>query len=63
MKVRVEPGKCLGYATCVLAAPEVFDLGEDGLVTLLAEEPSEDLRMAVRQAVRDCPTRTLAIDS
>ena len=35
MRIAVDLSKCDGYANCVMAAPDVFDLGDDGLVVVL----------------------------
>ncbi|MBS1878948.1 MAG: ferredoxin [Actinobacteria bacterium] len=62
MKVKVDLTLCQGYANCVDAAPEVFDLGDNGLVVLLVEEPGPEHEHAVREAARLCPVRAIEID-
>jgi ferredoxin len=63
MKVLVQASKCLGYANCMVAAPDVFEVGDDdGVVHLLVESPGEEQREAVERAVADCPTRAIAIE-
>lgn len=63
MKVTVFPEKCEGYACCVIAAPEVFDLEPtSGRVVLLLAEPDEQLREVVEEAARDCPVRAISVD-
>lgn len=62
MKVQVDLQLCQAYANCLLAAPDVFDLDEEGSnAVILQEHPSEDLREAVEEAVRDCPTQAISI--
>jgi ferredoxin len=62
MKVTVAEEKCEGYACCVIAAPEVFDIDTaTGRVVILLEEPGEDLREAVEEAARDCPVRVITV--
>lgn len=55
----VDLGKCQGYANCVVAAPHMFDLTEDGKVAILADgvEPAD--REAVEDAIAACPTAAL----
>ncbi|WP_240509884.1 ferredoxin [Streptomyces malaysiense] len=54
--VEVDTEVCVGAGQCVLAAPGVFDQREeDGIVKLLAAEPSQEVRDAVREAVHLCP--------
>jgi ferredoxin len=60
MRVTVDLRLCQGYANCVDSAPDVFDLGENGLVVLLQEEPPADHEHAVREAVRLCPVQAIS---
>lgn len=60
-RVEADLKKCEGYANCVLAAPEVFDLGSDGKVVVLNPECDESLRPQVAEAVRNCPTGALSM--
>ncbi|MCI2423014.1 ferredoxin [Saccharopolyspora sp. K220] len=63
MKVTVDQDACVASGQCVLVAPEVFDQHEDdGIVTLLTERPGAEVRDEVRQAVRICPARAVAVD-
>jgi ferredoxin len=43
-----------------LAAPTIFEVGEDGQTHLLSE-PSDDDLPAVREAVADCPASALSL--
>lgn len=62
MKVVVDLDKCLGYANCVVDAPEVFEIPDDQMVVrLLQPTPDEALRQAVEQAVLDCPAKAIEI--
>jgi ferredoxin len=61
MKVAVDTAKCSGIGLCEMAAPTVFEVGDDGQAQAINPEPSEDERDAVEQAVRECPTSALSI--
>ena len=62
MKVIVELVRCELHWDCVLAAPEVFDIGDDDeVVSLLNDEPGEELRAKVEEAVRNCPVTALRL--
>ncbi|MCV7412379.1 ferredoxin reductase [Mycobacterium florentinum] len=61
MKVAVDTTKCSGIGLCEMAAPTVFEVGDDGQAQAINPEPSEDERAAVEQAVRECPTSALSI--
>ncbi|BBY25769.1 ferredoxin [Mycobacterium stomatepiae] len=61
MKVAVDTAKCSGIGLCEMAAPAVFEVGDDGQAQAINPQPSEDERDAVEQAVRECPTGALSI--
>ena len=61
MRITANRDVCVSGGMCVLTAPEVFDQDEeDGLVTVLAPDPPEELRERVIEAVRLCPSRALS---
>ncbi|WP_213771877.1 ferredoxin [Bradyrhizobium sp. dw_78] len=63
MRVLIDQEKCCGAGQCVVAAPAVFDQGEDdGIVLLLNAEPPAELHDAVRQAIRVCPALAITIE-
>jgi ferredoxin len=63
MKVIVDFDACAAHGDCVVAAPEIFDLGEDDeTVTLLDPEPPEDLRPQAQAAVDACPMAAIRIE-
>lgn len=62
MHVTVDPGSCQAYGNCLLEAPDVFDLDEEGAVAVvLQSNPPEQLRAAVEAAVRSCPVQALTL--
>jgi ferredoxin len=63
MKVVVNFDVCMGNAQCMLAAPEVFEVREDGFLYVLQEEPQEALRAKVENAARLCPTQAITIET
>jgi ferredoxin len=52
----------MGNAQCMLAAPQVFEVRDDGMLYVLQEEPPEALRAAVENAARLCPTQAITIE-
>ena len=44
MKIVVDFDKCASNARCMKAAPEVFEVREDGFLYILQEDPPESLR-------------------
>ncbi|MFB7508343.1 ferredoxin [Streptomyces broussonetiae] len=62
MRVTTEQDRCVGSGQCAMLSPEVFDQDDAGLVVVLQQEPGEDLRAGVLQAVDLCPSRSLHVE-
>jgi len=62
MKVVVDLNACDLHGLCVEAAPEVFEIGDDGALHVLIETPDQSLRANVDKAVRECPTGAISIE-
>jgi ferredoxin len=62
MKVVVDLSICDLHGLCVEAAPEVFEIGDDGELHILNETPPEGLRAKVNAAVKGCPTGAISIE-
>lgn len=56
MRIRVDPDKCQGHARCYGLAPELFDIDDYGLSSVVADGsvPAE-LEEKVRLAIANCP--------
>jgi ferredoxin len=52
---------CEGHGVCVLTAPEVFELDDDDNLTVVNDQPGEELRKAVLDAEASCPKRAIRI--
>ena len=55
-------GACQGYANCVVAADDVFDLDDEGVVVLLRTTVPEADRARVEEAARSCPVSALWLE-
>jgi ferredoxin len=62
MRVFVDRDRCETHAQCVLAAPEVFRLDENGELEFAAT-PDDSLREVVEEAVEICPTQAIRLES
>jgi len=62
MKVVVDFDKCQSHAVCTSAAPEVFEVDDQGLLNVLIEAPGDDLRAKVERAARECPTMAISLE-
>ncbi|ABG99208.1 ferredoxin [Rhodococcus opacus] len=60
--VKANLGACQGYANCVVAADDYFDIDDDGVVELLSVEVPESERGRVDSAARSCPVSALWIE-
>lgn len=60
--VKADVTQCEGYANCVIASPDVYDINDDGEVEVLQSAVSEDRRVEVAEAVRSCPTGALWLE-
>jgi ferredoxin len=55
---------CQGHTLCTLAAPEIFDLGEeDGHAYVTQETVEGDLEKLARKAADGCPERAISLVS
>ena len=61
MRVVVDYDLCESNAICMAFAPEVFEVDDDDNLNLLQEEPPEELRPKIEEAVRRCPKQALSI--
>jgi ferredoxin len=62
MKIHVGAARCSGHGVCQLAAPGVFEVGDEAVVVLLTDSPGEELRGAVEEAVAECPEQALRLE-
>lgn len=58
-RIRIDLEKCQGYGNCVMAAPEVFDISDQGKVVVLDENAVDDATL--RLAIRECPAHALEL--
>ena len=62
MRVVVDYDLCESNALCMAAAPEVFEVRDDDFLYLLQENPPDELRPKVEEAVQRCPKQALRIE-
>jgi ferredoxin len=62
MKVMVDLNVCALHGLCAETAPEVFEIGDDGVLHVLNETQPEGLRGKLEKAVRECPTGAISIE-
>lgn len=62
LKVIVDMDVCQDHGQCVFAAPDVFELDENGCLTVLVEQPEESLRAACEDAADLCPVQAITLE-
>lgn len=62
MKVVVDYDLCESNALCMDSAPEVFEVRDDDFLYVLQDEPPEELRAKVEEAVSRCPKGAITIE-
>jgi ferredoxin len=61
MRVVVDFDRCMSNAVFMDVAPEIFEVREDNFLYILNEQPPEELRGKLEEAVRRCPTQAISI--
>ncbi|WP_299558078.1 ferredoxin [uncultured Mycolicibacterium sp.] len=61
MRVIVDMNLCQDHGQCVIAAPSVFSMTEDGKLEFNAN-PDESERAAVEEAADVCPMQAITIE-
>lgn len=62
MKVRVDEDVCMGSGVCELLAPHLFEVGAEGVATVLIDELGPEDADSAKEAVNACPTFALSIE-
>ncbi|HUC06011.1 MAG TPA: ferredoxin [Acidimicrobiales bacterium] len=62
MRVVVDFDLCESNALCMGIAPEVFEVRDDDFLYVLDENPPEDMRERLMEAVRACPKGAIQLE-
>ena len=62
MRVEVDRDLCQGHGVCTRECPEVFELDANDELVIKMEEPPEELREKVGNAVNYCPNSALTLN-
>jgi len=62
MKIVVDRTKCSSIGLCEATAPDIFEIGADGALTILMDEVPADRRADLESACENCPTQALSIE-
>jgi ferredoxin len=61
VEITADRDVCVGAGQCVLAAPELFDQDDDGIVVVTRAGTTADEVAAMRNAALACPSRALTV--
>jgi len=63
MKVSVDRSLCNGYGNCVMEAPEVFELDDEGMAVVLDESPTGENAEKAKTAAAMCPVDAILLQN
>jgi ferredoxin len=61
MKIEVNAALCSGHARCNAAAPEIYELNDDGFCAITTLEVAPDQEAAAVKGAAACPERAITI--
>ena len=61
MKIVVDFDLCQSHALCMEAAPELFEIRDDGFLYVLNENPPKELAAKAEKAAIECPTGAISL--
>jgi ferredoxin len=61
MKIEVNSALCSGHARCNAAAPEIYELNDDGFCAITTLEVAPDQEAAAVKGAAACPERAITI--
>lgn len=62
MTITVDPDVCFGSGECVLAAPQTFDISDDGVAFVRPDAVRPD-PSALQSIADNCPSRAIRLES
>jgi len=62
MKVRVDDTLCTACEVCVDTCPDVFEMGDDDVVTVKVDTVPEEFEDDVQESAESCPCEAILID-
>ncbi len=60
-KIEVDWGLCESNGVCMGINAEIFELGDDDMLTVHQEEVTPEIEADVLEAVRQCPRQAISI--
>ena len=61
MRISADLARCEGHGLCEDVAPEVFELDDEAMVTILHDEVPQELERRAEAGARVCPVAALKV--
>jgi ferredoxin len=61
LEVRVDRDECIGAQNCVRWAPQVFQIDDEGLATVIGDGVAGTSLDDILRAANDCPTNAVIV--
>lgn len=61
MKISADLSRCEGHGLCQMAAPTVYELDDEAMVTLLHDEVPPELEQPAETGAQVCPVGALRL--
>ena len=61
LRIVVDYDRCTGLGMCEAEAPDLFEVQDDGSLTVLNDHPSDEQREEAEAACESCPTEALSL--
>lgn len=62
LRIHVDRDLCCGSGRCWSAAPDFFDLDDEGIVIPLRDHAGDPERERLNRAAAECPTGTIQLE-
>ena len=59
-KIKVDRELCIGAASCVALAPEIFELDNEGIAIIT--DPDGTIYESLMEAAKSCPTNAIIVE-
>ena len=54
--------ECIGCGVCESTCPEVFEIGDEGIATVIVDKVPDDAVDSAQEASDGCPVSAIALD-
>lgn len=62
MKAFVDRDLCIGCELCTIVCPEVFEMDDEQIATVIVDKVPDDVKDDAKEAESSCPTDAISIE-